>query len=169
LTPEFEATKKVRMPIERHIGLPFEGLDAVRCLRYPKLATFHPLRYLRGVAEALGRCNAQLFANTIVTEVKEHDGVVTVGTADGATVSAGQAVVATNSPINDRFALHTQLAPYRTYAMAITIDRDSIEPSQKTGGSTAATKASAIRNRNCRCASTVAKNSSSGASTARRR
>jgi glycine/D-amino acid oxidase-like deaminating enzyme len=42
-------------------------------------------------------------------------------------VSAAQAVVATNSPINDRFALHTQLAPYRTYAMAVTIDQDSIE------------------------------------------
>jgi len=127
LTPEFEATKKVRMPIERHVGLPFKGLDAMRCLRYPNLATFHPLRYLRGIAEALARYDAQLFANTIVTEVKEHDGAVTVGTANGATVSAAQAVVATNSPINDRFALHTQLAPYRTYAMAITIDRDSIE------------------------------------------
>jgi glycine/D-amino acid oxidase-like deaminating enzyme len=27
-------------------------------------------------------------------------------------------VVATNSPISDRFALHTKMAPYRTYAMA---------------------------------------------------
>jgi hypothetical protein len=42
-------------------------------------------------------------------------------------VSAAEAVIATNSPINDRFALHTQLAPYRTYAMALTIERDSIE------------------------------------------
>jgi len=127
LSPEFEATKKVGMPIERHVGLPFKELDGVRCLRYPNLATFHPLRYLRGVAEALGRYNVQLFANTIATEVKEQDGAVTVATADGAKVSAAQAVVATNSPINDRFSLHTQLAPYRTYAMAFTIDRDSIE------------------------------------------
>jgi Rieske Fe-S protein len=30
-------------------------------------------------------------------------------------------VVTTNSPIADRFALHTKMAPYRTYAMAFTI------------------------------------------------
>jgi Rieske Fe-S protein len=42
-------------------------------------------------------------------------------------VEAANAVIATNSPINDRVTLHTQLAPYRTYAMAITIERDSIE------------------------------------------
>ena len=127
LTPEFDATKKVGMPIERHAGLPFKGLQTVQCLRYPSLATFHPLRYLRGIAEALGRDGGQLFANTIVTDVKEHAGAVTVHTVNGATVSAAQAVIATNSPINDRFVLHTQLAPYRTYAMAITMERDSIE------------------------------------------
>jgi glycine/D-amino acid oxidase-like deaminating enzyme len=43
LTPEFEATKKVGMPIERHTGLPFKGMKSVRTLRYPNLATFHPL------------------------------------------------------------------------------------------------------------------------------
>src|SRR3954469_10135538 len=52
LTPEFEATKRVGMPIERHTGLPFEGLEKVRSLRYPNLATFHPLKYLRGIAAA---------------------------------------------------------------------------------------------------------------------
>jgi glycine/D-amino acid oxidase-like deaminating enzyme/nitrite reductase/ring-hydroxylating ferredoxin subunit len=127
LTPEFDATKKVGMPIERHTGLPFKGMESLRCLRYPNLATFHPLRYLRGVAEVLERHGAQLFANSIVTDIKEHNGSVTVSTANGATASAAQAVIATNSPINDRFTLHTQLAPYRTYAMAVTIDRDSIE------------------------------------------
>jgi Rieske Fe-S protein len=68
-----------------------------------------------------------LFANTTVTEVAEKDGSVTVRTANNVTVEAANAVVATNSPINDRITLHTQLAPYRTYAMAITIERDSIE------------------------------------------
>ena len=59
--------------------------------------------------------------------MEEKDGAVTVRTANDATVEAAHAVIATNSPINDRFALHTKLAPYRTYAMAITIERDSIE------------------------------------------
>jgi glycine/D-amino acid oxidase-like deaminating enzyme/nitrite reductase/ring-hydroxylating ferredoxin subunit len=127
LNPEFEATKKVGMPIERHSGLPFNGLEKARSLRYPNLATFHPLRYLRGVADAFTKRGGELFANTTVTNVEEKEGTVTVRTANGAFVEAAKAVIATNAPINDRFTLHTQLAPYRTYAMAITIERDSIE------------------------------------------
>ena len=35
-------------------------------------------------------------------------------------------MVATNSPIVDRFALHTKMAPYRTYAMAFDIARGAL-------------------------------------------
>ena len=43
-----------------------------------------------------------------------------------ATINAGKAVVATNSPISDRFALHTKMAPYRSYAMAFSIRRGAL-------------------------------------------
>ena len=33
---------------------------------------------------------------------------------------------ATNSPINDRVALHSKMAPYRTYAMAFTLPRGTL-------------------------------------------
>ncbi|TKB19906.1 MAG: FAD-dependent oxidoreductase, partial [Mesorhizobium sp.] len=56
--------------------------------------------------------------------VEETDGGVRVSTVSGFAVSARSAVVATNSPINDRVALHTKQAPYRTYAMAFEIARD---------------------------------------------
>ena len=127
LDPQFEATKKVGMPIERHKGLPFEGQGGTPCLRYPNLATFHPLRYLRGIADAITRRGGQLFADTTVTKIEERDGAVTVQTGNNARVQAAAAVIATNSPINDRVALHTKQAPYRTYAMALTIEKDSIE------------------------------------------
>jgi len=35
-------------------------------------------------------------------------------------------VVTTNSPISDRFVLHTKMAPYRTYASAFRIERTTI-------------------------------------------
>jgi len=47
-------------------------------------------------------------------------------TADGGKISAQAAVVASNSPINDRFALHSKMAPYRTYAMAFAIPRGAM-------------------------------------------
>jgi glycine/D-amino acid oxidase-like deaminating enzyme/nitrite reductase/ring-hydroxylating ferredoxin subunit len=127
LTPELEATRQIGMPIERHTGLPFKDMDQARCLRYPNLATFHPLQYLKGVASALEARGGFLFSETTVTEIKEADSAVVVHTTSGAKIEAGHAIVATNSPINDRVALHSKMAPYRTYVMAITIPRDSIE------------------------------------------
>jgi glycine/D-amino acid oxidase-like deaminating enzyme/nitrite reductase/ring-hydroxylating ferredoxin subunit len=127
LTAEFAATKKVGMAVESHAGLPFEGLQDVKCLRYPSMAAFHPLQYLRGIAAALVERGASLFANTAVTAVEEKNGDVIVRTANNGSIYAANAVVATNGPINDRVVLHTKLAPYRSYAMAITVKPDSIE------------------------------------------
>ena len=42
------------------------------------------------------------------------------------TIRAANVVVATNTPINDRFTIHTKQAPYRTYAIAATIPRGSV-------------------------------------------
>ena len=56
----------------------------------------------------------------------EEDGAVVVKTEGGQTVRAKNAVVATNSPINDRVALHSKQAPYRTYAMALQLPRGKL-------------------------------------------
>jgi glycine/D-amino acid oxidase-like deaminating enzyme/nitrite reductase/ring-hydroxylating ferredoxin subunit len=126
LNPEFEATRKAGMEVQWHTGLPFQGLADLRCLRYPRQATFHPLRYLRGVAEALNKRGVRLYANSPVQEIVEGDSGVEIKAATGS-VAADYAVVATNSPINDRLSLHSKLAPYRTYVLALTIPKDSIE------------------------------------------
>jgi glycine/D-amino acid oxidase-like deaminating enzyme/nitrite reductase/ring-hydroxylating ferredoxin subunit len=127
LDAQLKGAKKVGMPIERCSGLPLKGLENVAALRYPSLAAFHPLRYLRGLADAIIRRGGRLFANTMVTQIEENGGAVTVRTANDLSVEAADAVVATNSPINNRFKLHSQMAPYRTYVMAMSIERDSLE------------------------------------------
>jgi glycine/D-amino acid oxidase-like deaminating enzyme/nitrite reductase/ring-hydroxylating ferredoxin subunit len=126
LDPEFEAAKKVGMEIHRHKGVPFQGLSDIRCLCYPRQAAFHPLRYLRGVAASLSRQGVRLYANSPVMEVVEKDSSVLIRTDKGA-ITAQQAVVATNSPINDVVALHSKQAPYRTYVIVLTIPKDAIE------------------------------------------
>src|SRR5439155_3283152 len=68
----------------------------------------------------------RLHADTIVESVEEDKSGVIVRTASGLEVRAQHAVVATNSPINNRVALHTKQAPYRTYALAFTIPRGTI-------------------------------------------
>ncbi len=49
-----------------------------------------------------------------------------VTTAAGPVVSAEAVVVATNTPINDMFAIHTKQAPYLTYAIGVHVPHGSI-------------------------------------------
>ena len=118
---ELEAVRKVGAPVHRLVGVPLEGCGDRHALRYPRQATFHPLKYLKALAEKIVAKGGLFFADTVITEVVEEDSRVTVTSLDGAKVRASAAVVATNSPISDLFALHTKMAPYRSYAMAFEI------------------------------------------------
>lgn len=122
---EYEATRKVGMPVFREEGVPFRARETAPVLRYPNQATFHPLNYLAGLARFIQQNGGEFFAETIVTKVEEDDAGVTV-TAGAHHIRAGHAVVATNSPINDKYALHTKQAPYRTYAMAFALPRGTL-------------------------------------------
>src|SRR6187399_840811 len=123
---ELDAVRKVGAPVHRLVGVPLAHCDQQHVLRYPQQATFHPLKYLQGLAAAITARGGIFHAETIVQRIDEGvDGSVAV-TTDGGTITSKAAVVATNSPISDRFALHTKMAPYRTYAMAFSIPRGAI-------------------------------------------
>lgn len=126
LDREYEATKKVGMPVFQEKGVPFGGQAATPTLRYPNQATFHPLKYLAGIAAAIRKAGGRFYAETTVERVEEDANGVQVTTTAGHVIGAKHAVVATNSPINDRYAIHTKQAPYRTYAMAFSIAHDRL-------------------------------------------
>lgn len=92
-----------------------------KCLHFPRQAQFHPLKYLNGVAAAVGRRGGRIFCGTHVAKVEETKTGARVTTTSGHGVSAGAAVVATNTPINDMVAIHTKQAPYTTYVVALRI------------------------------------------------
>ena len=122
---ELDAVRAVGAPVERLVGVPLSGCDSRHALRYPRQATFHPLKYLAGVAEACAKRGVRFFANTAADEVVEENGAVTVKTARGL-IRAGHAVVATNSSIVDRVALHSKTSPYRTYVLGFAIKRGAL-------------------------------------------
>jgi glycine/D-amino acid oxidase-like deaminating enzyme/nitrite reductase/ring-hydroxylating ferredoxin subunit len=126
LDSNLEADRKVGIEVEDCKGLPFAGLQESRCLRYAKQGTFHPLEYLKGIAAAIEKRGGRLFSGTCMTEIEETNGGVLVKTRDGCKVKASSAVIATNSPVNDRTAIHTKQAPYRTYAMAFRLNRNTL-------------------------------------------
>lgn len=122
---ELDAVRKVGAPVDRLVGVPLAHCENQHALRYPRQATFHPLKYLRGLAAVIEAKGGAFYCDTVVREIEERDGSVLAKTDTGA-ITAKAAVVATNSPIVDTLALHTKMAPYRTYAMAFAIKRHAI-------------------------------------------
>jgi glycine/D-amino acid oxidase-like deaminating enzyme len=96
------------------------------CLRFPRQAQFHPLRYVTGLAEAVERYGGRINCGTTAADVLEDPRTIAIRTTSGRTVRADSAVIATNSPINDRFAVHTKQAPYLTYVIAGLVPKGSV-------------------------------------------
>jgi len=107
---------------------PEAPFDTGPCLRFPGLAQFHPLRYIAGLARCIERDGGRIHGGTFVEEVTGGE-PGTVRTATGTTVRASHLVVATNSPFNDRVAIHTKQAPYRTFVVGLRIPPGSVNPS----------------------------------------
>ena len=126
LDTELKAARKAGAAVEQVNGVPFHGMKEAPALRYPNQATFHPLKYLHRLILEIRNKGGQIFSESPVLEIKETSSQVVVTTANGSKVTAGHAVIATNSPINNTFKLHTKMAPYRTYAMAFTIPKDTL-------------------------------------------
>ena len=80
---EMDAVREVGAPVDRLVGVPLNGCEDRQVLRYPRQATFHPLKYLAGVAEACSKNGVEFFRDSPVEEVTEADGMVTVKTARG--------------------------------------------------------------------------------------
>ena len=121
---EFEAARAAGLLVERLTRPPLDTLDAGPCIRFPQQARFHPLKYINGLAQAIERYSGRLFGGTHVDGV--HPGKEASVTAGEYRVSADAIVVATNAPINDRFAIHTKQAPYTTYVIGAAVPRGAI-------------------------------------------
>ena len=92
------------------------------CLLFPDQAQFHPLKYLNTLANAIVLKGGRIFTRTHVEEVRKQR-----VKANGHTVKANHIVVATNSPVNDIFTMHTKQFPYRTYVIGAAIPKGSVE------------------------------------------
>ena len=103
---------------------PIAGFDTGPCIKVAAQAQFHPLRYVAGLARAVGRMGGRIHLHTHADSVEG---------GDAARVQAGRhsivsdvEVVATNAPINGRVAIHTKQAPYMTYVIAAEVEPGSV-------------------------------------------
>ena len=113
------------LEVERLPRAPMAPFDTGPCLRFPRQAQFHPLRFLNQVARAVQRLGGRI-ALAHVTDCDAGPPARVISARGIVTCDA--AVFATNSPIIDRFAIHTKQAPYRTYAIAARLPLGTMEP-----------------------------------------
>ncbi|MFL5241790.1 MAG: FAD-dependent oxidoreductase [Gemmataceae bacterium] len=125
LDREWEAARRASLTdVERLTRTPISSFNLGECLRFPNQGQFHPLKYLSGLATAFTKMGGSIFTGSHV-EFVEGGSSAHVKTAK-ATVSCSAIVVATNSPINDKYAIHTKQAPYLTYVVAAPVPRGSV-------------------------------------------
>jgi glycine/D-amino acid oxidase-like deaminating enzyme/nitrite reductase/ring-hydroxylating ferredoxin subunit len=103
--------------VEMVDGLPYPGSKLASCLCFPGQAQFHVLRYLFALANVIASNKGQIFINCHVNKILDGR-PARITTTDGHVVEADYVVIATNSPISDRFKIHTKQAAYRTYVIA---------------------------------------------------
>jgi glycine/D-amino acid oxidase-like deaminating enzyme/nitrite reductase/ring-hydroxylating ferredoxin subunit len=126
LQEDYEACRSIGVEVEWADRAPIPGLDSGRCLLFPNQGRFHPGKYLAGLARAIVARGGLLYANTSHIADEEKDGGVEITTRNGPVVRAGAAIFATNSPTNDKVAIHSKQIPDRTYVIAGGVPKGSV-------------------------------------------
>ncbi|HLS80832.1 MAG TPA: FAD-dependent oxidoreductase [Steroidobacter sp.] len=129
LDREFEAASRAGVQVLREAALPTgvfaASIDVGPCLRFTGQAQFHPLKYLAGLAEAVQRRRGVIHTGARALSLEERDDSVVIHTATGR-INADAAVVATNTPFNDRVAIHAKQVAWQTYVTAALVPQGAI-------------------------------------------
>ena len=126
LDEELAAARRAGLTEAEHVErAPINEFNTGPALRFPHQGQFHPLKYLNGLAQAITSRGGHIFTNTHVIKVRGGQ-TSRILTDRQYVVTARAVVVATNSPISDRIAIHTKQEPYRTYVIAAQIPVGSV-------------------------------------------
>jgi glycine/D-amino acid oxidase-like deaminating enzyme/nitrite reductase/ring-hydroxylating ferredoxin subunit len=96
------------------LPLPVEG-----AVRLDDQIALHPVRYARGLAEAIRRAGSEIYEGTRATGL--HEGTPCRVATTGGTVHAGHVVIATHYPVFDRGGYFARLEAIRSYCVAARI------------------------------------------------
>jgi len=102
------------------------AFEAGTALRFRWQAQLDPYRYALGLARAVEAKGGQFLLDARVVKVDEES-PIKVHVESGRTFESDFVVVATNTPIVDKFAMHTKQAAYRSYVVAFSIEPGAIQ------------------------------------------
>ncbi len=126
LERELEATHRAGITDTQLVDrIPFGFWDSGPALRFPRQATFHPLKYLKGLARAILRDGGKIYTGVHAEKIEDGE-PARVTTSDGHVISADNVVVCTNTPVNDWLIIHSKQAAYRTYVIGARVPKGSV-------------------------------------------
>ncbi|MEY2547366.1 MAG: hypothetical protein QOG48_2483 [Verrucomicrobiota bacterium] len=125
LDRELEAALRAGIAVKHMPKAPIDSFDTGPAIMFPGQAQFHPLKYLRGLQRAVLANGGKIFTGSRAVEFEGGDDAK-VTTQDRHVVRSTSIVVATNTPVNDRYSIHTKQAPYTTYVVVFEFKRGTI-------------------------------------------
>lgn len=91
---------------------------------YPDQAEFHPLKYIAGLLRVIKELDVSIYESSHVNEFSSVGDSHRVTTDAGFNVTAKYLIVATDSPVNNRFYIHTKQTAFRSYVVAFKMNHD---------------------------------------------
>lgn len=116
------SAKEVGVSIDYSDHIPVPS-DFVKAAKVSGQGQMHITKYLYGIAEAFERMGGRIVQDCRVTDVTHEGGDTVVTTAKGS-IKAGHVVYATHTPPGVN-VLHFEVAPYRSYVLAVTLADDA--------------------------------------------
>jgi len=122
---EYDAARAAGADVELLLDIPVASFGIGPCLRFANQGTFEPSRYMAGLWAACEKRGAKFHGRTRALDIKGGS-PAEVKTERGPAIQANAVVVATNTPIHTRVAMHTKVLPYTTYAIAGPVPHGSV-------------------------------------------
>jgi glycine/D-amino acid oxidase-like deaminating enzyme/nitrite reductase/ring-hydroxylating ferredoxin subunit len=127
LQEEKKAARRAGLGVEMLPSLTIGGINFGPTLHFPNQAQFNPLKYLRGLLHSVLVMGGRVFLDTHA-DFFQGGKPAYIRTAAGIIVECEAIVVATNTPVNDRVAIHTKQAAYRSYVISGPVPKGAIPP-----------------------------------------
>lgn len=119
LEKEVETLKTIEIDMDYVTNLSLD-VKFKKAARLENQARFHPLKYVRGLANNLQDKGCAIFEKSRVIEVTEHKENCIIKTQT-ATINAKKVIIATHTPIGI-YPVQLFIAPYRSYAIAARVN-----------------------------------------------